>query len=1131
MNINLLHPPGCVVARQHRNAANAWFCENRATPLVQTCLNCRAQVSSAAKFCLQCGHPLKAAKDDPQSASFKNYTPQRIADKILTSRATLEGERKLSTVLFADLKGSMEILADRDPEDTWKFLHAVLDRMIEAVHYYEGTVPSIMGDGIMALFGAPLAHEDHAVRACYAALRMQETVAKYADEVQRSQGVPITIRVGINSGEIVISAIGNDLQMEYTVVGQTVHLAARMEQMAKPGSVLATADTFRLAEGYVSMKSLGPVQVKGLADPIQIYEITGHGAAKTRLQAAAARGLTRFVGRTGELEELYRAQQLASTRRGQVVAIVGHAGVGKSRLVQEFVHSRQMKKWLVLESNSTSYGHATPYLPVIELLRGYFKINLHDDTQLIRESVSSKILAVDPSLQDIILPVLDLFNALANDHPFRSLDAIQRRERTYQAVIRLLLTESQIQPVVAIFEDVPWYDSLSIGLLDELIVRAQQARLLLVVSSRPDYRDHWSSRPNYRQLRVDPLTGENLAKLLLALLGRDPSLETVKSFLAERARGNPFFAEELVRSLVEGGVLEGARGDYRAVRPFSNNDIPPTVQAVLAERIDRLSVSQKRLLQEAAVIGHDVPFTLLYAISGLSETDVRALLGDLQVAEFLYTTHLFPDLQYTFTHSLTHNVAYNGVLHQRRRDIHARVVDALEKQYADRLDDQAEQLAHHAVRGELKEKAARYLRQAGVKASMRSALADSRSRFEQALAILKTLPEDRAALEDAFEIRLELRPVLRQLGEGRHMLEHLRETETIAERLKDDRRRGLICAFMTTVQSTLDELDEAVLSASRALEIAERSGDLRLRIVAGSFLEQAHCYRGEYEHVVALAHKNLAALPPELVHEFMGMAVPPSIFDRAWLVISLSELGRFAEAEKYEIETIQIAKPMEHAFATGWAHFAASMPHLLRGDWVKASRLVEYWIITLRSGNVGIHLPWAVASYALTLAQLGETSEAKSRIEEAEQLLEHQAARGIVGHRGWAYHAVGRAHLLLGQIDEARRLGERAVETSQRQPGFAAHAQHLLGDIAIHPDRFDAERGRVYYEKALTSAERRGMRPLAAHCHLGLGKLYRRSGNLALARENLAVATSMYHDMTMGFWLKQANIALNEIGS
>jgi len=1106
---------------QHENSAKAKFCEECAAPLARACDNCGSQVSLTAEFCPQCGHPLSPVRDDPRFASPKSYTPQHLADKILTSRAAFEGERKQVTVLFADIKGSMELLADRDPEDAQKLLDPVLERMIEAVHRYEGTVNRVMGDGIMALFGAPIAHEDHAVRACYAALRMQETVTRYADEVQRTHGLPVTIRVGLNSGEIVVCAIGNDLHVDYTVVGQTAHLAARMEQMAKPGSVLTTADTLELAEGYVAVKSLGPVPVKGLANPVQIYEVTGAGAARTRLQAAAGRGLTRFVGRNVELEQLRRAQQLAGHSQGQVVAIVGEAGVGKSRLVHEFVHSHHTADWLVLESNSVSYGRATPYLPIIELLRHYFQIGVHDSTRSIREKVTGKILTLDAALQDAIPPMLDLLDALDEKHPFQSLDRAQHRQYTYQAVTRLLLSETRVQPVVAVFEDLHWNDALSLGLLNELVGDAKDARLLLVVSYRPEYMDEWRNRPNYRLLHLDPLASESLAELLQALVGPDPSLPTLKSFLVERASGNPFFVEEIVRVLVDTGVLEGARGSYRLARPFSSTEVPPTVQAVLAARIDALPAAEKRLLHQAAVIGHDARFTLLHAICGLTEDGLRALLDNLQAAEFLYATQLFPDLQYTFMHSLTHNVAYSGVLHERRRNIHARVVDAVEELYADRLGEQVERLAHHAVRAELQEKAVHYLRQAGAKQAARGALQEARTSFEQALDILKSVPESGATMEEAFEVRLELRTVLRQLGEVGLMLKHLRQAEVLAEQLNDDVRRCRVCSFLTVVLSNLGQVDEAAVIGARSVEIAQHIGDLRLSIIAGSNLAEPYYLRGEYEQAVGVAAGSLAALPSQWAHEYFGMAVPPSVFARGWLVMSLADLGRFQEAIQYEAEAIRIAEVTKHAHTIGWAQLTASKLHLLKGDWAKARDLLEKWINMPGTLDVAILLPWAVTSLAWTLAQIGDASEALSRLREGEEHLKRQEVEGIFVHRGWSYHAVARGYLLLGRLDEARRLADRSIESSQRQPGFAAHALRLLGDVATHPDQFDAESGVTHYHQALALAQPRGMRPLAAHCHFGLGRLHRRTGNPGCARQHLTAAKNMYSEMDMGFWLTQ----------
>jgi len=554
--------------------------------------------------------------------------------------------------------------------------------------------------------------------------------------------------------------------------------------------------------------------------------------------------------------------------------------------------------------------------------------------------------------------------------------------------------------------------------------------------------------------------------------------------------------------------------------------VPPTVRSVLAARIDALPGAEKRLLEEAAVIGHDVPFAQLDAICGLTEERLRGLLDNLQAAEFLYATQIFPDLQYTFKHSLTHDVTYSGLLHERRRDIHARVVDAIEQVYADRLGEQVERLAHHAMQGEKREKAVQYLRQAGGKAAARSALLDARSWFEQALGALGALPESRPALEQAFEIRLELRPVLRQLGEGRKMLEHLREAEALAERLQDDRRRGQVCAFMTSVQSSLGELDEALVTGTRALQIARHIGDLKLRILATSCLEQAHYYRGEYEHVVVCARDNLAALPADWLYENFGLTVPISVVGRAWLIMSLAELGRFAEAAKYEVEASLLAESSEHLFTIAWAHFAASMLHFLKGDWANARSRTERWIATLQTGNVALQFSWAAAAAAWALAQIGEASEALDRIRRAEELLECEAVSGIVAFRGWAYSAVGRACLLLGRLDKARHLADRAVEVTGRRSGFAAHALYLLGDIASHRDGFDVERGAANYREALALAGRRGMRPLIAHCNLGLGKLYHRIGETERAHDSLLAATTMYREMEMDYCINQGEANL-----
>jgi class 3 adenylate cyclase len=469
---------------QHENRPGAKFCEECATPLTRTCSQCGSEVSSTAKFCPQCAHPT-GLTPHPPAARFvapEAYTPKHLAEKILTSKAALEGERKQVTVLFADLKGSMELLADRDPEEARKILDPVLERMMEAVHRYEGTVNQVMGDGIMALFGAPLAHEDHAVRACYAALRMQESVRKYADEVRRSHAAVVKIRVGLNSGEVVVRAIGSDLHMDYTAVGQTTHLAARMEQLADPGAIVIAPDTLRLAEGYVEVKSLGSVPVRGLAEAVEVHEVTGAGPARTRLQAGARHGLTRFVGRDAEMEQLRQALARVAEGHGQIVAVIGEAGVGKSRLFHEFTHSHRTEGWLLLDAGAMSYGKATSYQPVIDLLKGYFQIGARDQPRAMREKVTGKLLSLDETLRSTLPAVLALLDIPNDDPQWQALDPPERQQGTMDAVKRLLLRESQLQPLVLTFEDLDWIDSETQALLDALVESLPTARLLLLVS-------------------------------------------------------------------------------------------------------------------------------------------------------------------------------------------------------------------------------------------------------------------------------------------------------------------------------------------------------------------------------------------------------------------------------------------------------------------------------------------------------------------------------------------------------------------------------------------------------------------------------------------------------------------------
>jgi class 3 adenylate cyclase/tetratricopeptide (TPR) repeat protein len=1099
----------------HENRSGAKFCEECAGPLARACANCGAVLSGMAKFCAQCGHP--AGRGGQAQAAPETYTPKHLAEKILTSKGALEGERKQVTVLFADLKGSLELLADRDPEEARALLDPVLSRMMEAVHRYEGTVNQVMGDGIMALFGAPLAHEDHAVRACYAALRMQESLKRYADETRRAHGVEVQIRVGLNSGEVVVRSVGNDLRMDYTAVGQTTHLASRMEQLATPGTIRLTGETVRLAEGYVEVRSLGPIPVKGLAEAIEIFELTGAGAARTRLQAAALRGLTRFVGRDAEIEHLRRVLGQAGAGRGQVVAIVGEAGVGKSRLVHEFTHSHRIQDRLVLEASCLSYGKATSYLPVIDLLKGYFKIGNRDDHREMRDKVLGRVLGLDRALEPMLPPLLALLDVPVDDRGWQNLDPPQRRQRTLEAVRRLLLRESRVQPLVVVFEDLHWVDEETQTLLDGLVDSLSSAGILLLVNYRPEYEHRWGSKTIYSQLRLDSLPAESAAELLGALLGPDPGLAPLTQRLVKR--GNPFFLEETVRTLVETGALAGTRGAYRLTRPVDALQIPVTVQAVLAGRIDRLSPEDKRLLQAASVVGKDVPFAVLEAIAELPDEALRQALARLQAAEFLYEARLFPDLEYTFKHALTHEVAYGGVLQERRRPLHARIVEALERLHENRLDEHVEALAHHAFLGERWAAAARYLRLAAARASARSASREAVTHLERALVALHRLPEGPGVAADDIDVRLELRNALLPLGDNRAMFTHLHAAEALAGARGDDRRLGWALAYLTVCFTAAGDQDEAIARGQRALALGAAAGDDGLWTMGRFFLGVASLCGGAVADAAELFQQVVTALAGARAAERFGEPGPPAQFARAFLGWSFAELGRFDEAVALGEESLRMAQAIDQPFTLMHGYFGAGIPYLTRGDVARAIPPLEQGLALCRATDTRLWLGEIAADLGLAYALAGRIDDALPTLEFA---LKEAAATGLRFTYARQHAQVGEAYLLAGRRDEAGRLAAIALEAArgQKQRGQEAAALRLSADVALC--ELDRERAESSYRHALALATEIGLRPLAARCHHGLGSLYRRTGQGPEAQRHLDAATDLYREMGMRFWLDRA---------
>jgi class 3 adenylate cyclase/predicted ATPase len=1099
------------------NRSGRRFCAACGAPLAAACGACGFANEAEERFCGGCGRPLPSAEPlSPTARAPDTYTPSHLAEQILLARSALEGERKQVTVLFADLKGSMELLANRDPEEARRILDPVLERMMEAVHRYEGTVNQVMGDGIMALFGAPLAHEDHALRASYAALRMQESIQRYSIETRRRFGTPVSIRVGLNSGEVVVRSIGSDLRMDYSAVGQTTHLAARMEQAALPGSIVITAATLLLVRGYVDARPLGPMPVKGLTGDIEVFEITGAGPVRRRLQALAVRALSRFVGRDDELERLARALEQAAQGRGQLVAVVGEAGVGKSRLFVEFTHEHRAG-WLVLECGSVSYGRRTPYLPLIDLLKTYFKIGDRDEQRHVREKITGKLITLDRALEPSLPALLALFEVEVDDPEWHASDPRERRHRTLDAVKRLLLSESRIQPLLLVFEDLHWVDAETQLFLNVLVDSLPTTRILLLVNYRHEYQHAWGQKTFYTQFRIDPLAEESTTLLLGALLGPDPGLDPLRRLLIERTEGNPFILEESVRALVDTGALTGERGAYRLARAVDAPQIPATAQAIIGARIDRLSPEHKRLLQAASVIGKDVPLALLHAITGENEGALGSGLRELQATEFLYETRLFPDPEYTFKHAITQEVTYGSLLQERRRALHASIVDAVERLNAERLGEHVELLAHHAVRGEAWDKAARYLREAGNKAFLRSATADAVGYLTKGLEVLEKLPESSSRDREELALLLTLGPALHALkGLGAP------EAERVFVRARDlsERTGETVPAFQALwgqwmVSAGLRRIAPARSIGSELLALAEHANDSSLLLQAHHAMWATSFWLGEFgaaEHHIACG-MNLYDRDQHRSLAFLYGGHDAGVCCRQFSVWTQWTLGRPTKAAAEGQAAIALAEQLTHPPSLAQAFTWSCALSYLERDAPAAGRMARQVIDLSTERDLP---PWRVA---------GTIFEGWSRADAGEEAGIAQIREGLVAAKTTGtlmpieplylmVHADaclkhGLTEEGLGAVDEALAMMETGGQGT-----WQSNLRRLRGELLLLQGRASHDEAERSFRRAVEIARQQRAQAWELRAATSLSRLLGLQDRRDEARDALA---DVYGRFTEGF--------------
>jgi len=1114
-NAGITRCPSC----GRRNRSERRFCAACGGRLPLPCAACGWANEPGEKFCGSCGVRLAGdlgsapapVRPDPSPAT---YTPEHLAEKIFTARAALEGERKQVTVLFADVKGSMELAEQVDPE-TW---HGIMDRfftiLAEGVHRFEGTVNQYIGDGIMALFGAPIAHEDHARRACWAALHLADELRRYAEELKRTEGLGFSVRIGINSGEVVVGRIGDDLRMEYTAQGHTVGLAARMEQLADPGRVYLTEHTARLIDGWFRLRDLGAFVVKGVRQPLRVFELEGVGPLRTRLDVSRARGFSRFLARQDEMMSLEAALERARSGNGQVVGVVAEPGVGKSRLCYEFAQRCRARGFAVTEVHAVAHAKSIPFFTLLEYVRAYFDIGEQDAARAVQEKVAGRILLLDPGLTDALALLFDLLGVPDADRPAAPMDPEVRQRQLFAALRRLIHAASRRAPRVSVIEDLHWIDDGTEAFLADWIEALAGTHDLLVVNFRPEYRAAWMEKPDYRQVPLLPLPREATAELLRDLLGADPSLDALAERITERTGGNPFFVEEVVQVLVDTGRLEGAKGAYRLVGPVHEVTIPATVQAVLAARIDGLGEREKMVLQTAAVIGKEFAEPVLARVAALPATELGAALRVLMQGEFVYQEALFPEAEYAFKHPLTQEVAYRSQLGGSRAHVHAAVARAIAALHPDKLDEQAALLAHHwEAAGEALEAAHWYRRAAG-----RAGLADlaaAIAHWRKVRALLAPLPEVR----ETMELRILAATRLLNFGWRRGVSEDeaaaiFSEGMALALRAGDARAPigllnsyGILCGFAGDVERAVEYVTEGT-------RLAEQTDDPGLQVASRVSLVEAQLMAGEHRAALGTIEEALAkarAAPPRAFGEaYLDPAIWLTMM-RGWI---LFEMGRLEEGEVEIDRAGVLAREHGQEEILGWtAEFGVYLAEF-RGD-VRTALERARGAVEIAE-KIGSSLSRCSALLGLACA-LVASQDWRPAIDTLEQAL------AIVRERRTGLHwealmlaKLAEARLGSGDADRAAEAAEEAVRLARARSTKVTEcrARLVLAQVLLQRDGARArEPIAAALDRALALVAESGARLYEPFIRVELAALARLSGDEAARQRELREAQRLFTEM------------------
>ena len=1109
------------------NREGVKFCEECGAKMELVCPGCGAKIPWGTKFCGECGCQItKPSEAIPVDYSApQSYTPKHLAEKILTSRSSIEGERKLVTVMFADVAGFTAMSEQLDPEDVHRIMDGCCRILVDEIHRCEGTVGEFRGDGVMALFGAPIAHEDHAQRACHAALAIQRAMEEYGDRINRIHGMKFKMRIGLNSGTVVVGSIGDDLRMDYTAMGDTTNLAARLETSAQPGSVLVSGNLYRQTKEFFEFQPLGEIEIKGKGEPIEAYQLLRPTQVQTRIAASTAKGLTRFMGRSREMETLTEAFEKVRTGEGQVVGLAGEAGVGKSRLLLEFRNFLPKNEYNYFEGQCLHYGGAMPYLPILDVLRSFIGVKEGEQEHVVRRKLKERILGLDETLRPIIPPIQELLSLKVDDEAYLLLEPKQKREKTFESLRDLLIRGSQDRPQILTIEDLHWIDKTSEEFLSYMIGWLPRTRILLLLLYRPEYTHQWGSKSYYQGIGVGQLNIATSAELVGAILDGDVVPE-LRDLILTRAAGNPLFMEELTYNLLDNGSIQKKKDRFILIQDVSRLQVPDTIQGIIAARMDRLEESLKRIMQVAAVIGREFTFRVLETILEMKE-GLKSGLVNLQGLEFIYEKSLFPDLEYIFRHALVQEVAYNSLLTTRRKEIHEKIGQAIESLYAQRLEEFYEMLAYHYSKSGNLPKAYQYLKQAAGKAVRNDALLESLRLYKEAMGVLLKLPPAEENKKEQIKLVLSMHPGERRIGYTEDYLPWLQKAEALAEELGDMRSR-------LTARSNLgvyyifkegnSELGWEYLES--CAENPELIQDIKFAVPNGYDLCISSQILGDFQRINRIAPTIIDLIENSQTQtEFYERPFNPYSFILAIWGIAEGGMGHFDVAEKLFEKSLSFAEEINHRSTVGAVQNYYGNVVVIKGDGVRAIRILQKAIKNIEEYHTRILLgiAWASLGYAYWL-----TGDYQAALDLSEKGLKIQTDIGLPFFRSYCHWCCSLAHFGLGNLEEAGVQAEQALRYSlaNNEKSIQGMSRIGLGRVLAKTDPGQIEAAVGHIRQGIGLLEELGLLPWSGLGYLWLGEVYAESGHQEEARENLNKAEALFREMGMDYWLAKAQEGL-----